>query len=86
MCRDPGSNRGPLDLQSHALPTELSRLCNESERHKFCQLPYKESIKRIRLYGILQVMGGGGGIAWVCRELEDKQGLWGNNGPIGSLR
>ena len=25
-CRDPGSNRGPLDLQSNALPTELSRL------------------------------------------------------------
>ena len=26
-CRDPGSNRGPSDLQSDALPTELSRLC-----------------------------------------------------------
>jgi hypothetical protein len=26
ICRDPGSNRGPLDLQSNALPTELSRL------------------------------------------------------------
>ena len=26
LCRDPGSNRGPLDLQSNALPTELSRL------------------------------------------------------------
>ena len=25
-CREPGSNRGPLDLQSNALPTELSRL------------------------------------------------------------
>ncbi len=25
LCRDPGSNRGPLDLQSNALPTELSR-------------------------------------------------------------
>ena len=25
-CRDPGSNRGPPDLQSDALPTELSRL------------------------------------------------------------
>ena len=25
-CRDPGSNRGPSDLQSDALPTELSRL------------------------------------------------------------
>ena len=25
-CRDPGSNRGPSDLQSDTLPTELSRL------------------------------------------------------------
>ena len=25
-CRNPGSNQGPLDLQSNALPTELSRL------------------------------------------------------------
>ena len=29
-CRDPGSNRGPLDLQSNALPTELSRLDSDS--------------------------------------------------------
>lgn len=26
-CRDPGSSRGPADLPSDALPTELSRLC-----------------------------------------------------------
>jgi hypothetical protein len=26
VCRDPGSNGGPLDLQSNAIPTELSRL------------------------------------------------------------
>ena len=26
ICRDTGSNRGPSDLQSDALPTELSRL------------------------------------------------------------
>ena len=26
QCRDPGSNRGPPDLQSDALPTELTRL------------------------------------------------------------
>ena len=25
MCRDPGLNQGPSDLQSDALPTELSR-------------------------------------------------------------
>jgi hypothetical protein len=30
-CRDPGSNRGPLDLQSNALPTELSRLVSSNE-------------------------------------------------------
>ena len=27
-CRDPGSNRGPSDLQSDTLPTELSRLAS----------------------------------------------------------
>ena len=27
-CRNPGSNQGPLDLQSNALPTELFRLRN----------------------------------------------------------
>ena len=26
LCRRPGSNRGPSDLQSDALPTELQRL------------------------------------------------------------
>ena len=25
QCRNPGLNRGPLDLQSNALPTELFR-------------------------------------------------------------
>ena len=30
-CRDPGSSRGPSDLQSDALPTELSRLCHKIE-------------------------------------------------------
>jgi hypothetical protein len=30
-CQDPGSNRGPSDLQSDALPTELSRLCEDVE-------------------------------------------------------
>ena len=30
-CRDPGSNRGPLDLQSNALPTELSRQLGDNE-------------------------------------------------------
>jgi hypothetical protein len=32
ICRDPGLNRGPLDLQSNALPTELSRLCRMIKR------------------------------------------------------
>ena len=31
-CRDPGSNRGPSDLQSDALPTELSRLASQCPR------------------------------------------------------
>ena len=37
-CRDPGSNRGPLDLQSNALPTELSRLSCSTTVVVFCWL------------------------------------------------
>ena len=37
-CRDPGSNRGPLDLQSNALPTELSRLWCSTTVVVFCWL------------------------------------------------
>ena len=33
-CRNPGSNQGPLDLQSNALPTELFRLRRVGA--KFC--------------------------------------------------
>jgi hypothetical protein len=33
LCRDPGSNQGPLDLQSNALPTELSRLISLTDMH-----------------------------------------------------
>ena len=32
-CRDPGSSRGPSDLQSDALPTELSRPCQSHSKH-----------------------------------------------------
>ena len=31
VCRNPGLNQGPLDLQSNALPTELFRLAAYSE-------------------------------------------------------
>ncbi len=61
ICRDPGSNRGPLDLQSNALPTELSRLCKASERHKFFQVPHRESIKSIKKDSTLRQFTGDGG-------------------------
>ena len=40
-CRDPGSNQGPSDLQSDALPTELSRRQNVhyNPAHKMRNLP-----------------------------------------------
>ena len=34
-CPDPGSNQGPLDLQSKALPTELSRPADQNIMHTF---------------------------------------------------
>ena len=40
-CRDPGSNQGPLDLQSNALPTELSRL------HTFQLVQYKITYREL---------------------------------------
>ncbi len=43
MCRYPGSNRGPLDLQSNALPTELSRLCSHMDKQKII----RDSLQRI---------------------------------------
>ena len=36
ICRNPGSNRGPLDLQSNALPTELFRREIAWKRAHFC--------------------------------------------------
>ena len=30
LCRNPGLNRGHLDLQSNALPTELFRLATDA--------------------------------------------------------
>lgn len=34
-CRDPGSNQGPSDLQSDALPTELSRRRTYTNPHSY---------------------------------------------------
>ena len=33
-CRDPGSSRGPSDLQSDAFPSQLSRLCQTWRLHR----------------------------------------------------
>ena len=50
-CRDQGSNRGPLDLQSNALPTELSRLHIQME--KFVYQPHSELICFLCLFECL---------------------------------
>ena len=56
VCRDPGSNRGPSDLQSDALPTELSRprhgasgyLCNRgSDFNRGKDVPGRFLISRL---------------------------------------
>ena len=44
-CLDPGSNRGPSDLQSDALPTELSRLCISSSRFLCHGIDYEKQFK-----------------------------------------
>ena len=47
-CRDPGSNRGPLDLQSNALPTELSwRMWDGPQNlHSITLLPEQDGCKK----------------------------------------
>ena len=52
ICRDPGLNQGPSDLQSDALPTELSRRCNMSSiilcggtaKSRFCKTTSTSSL------------------------------------------
>ena len=43
LCRDPGSNRGPSDLQSDALPTELSRLVDGPNKLASNRIAYETS-------------------------------------------
>jgi hypothetical protein len=53
-CRNPGSNQGPLDLQSNALPTELFRLrASSSLKFSFVNLNYikVEYEKKKRIQG-----------------------------------
>ena len=45
ICRDPGLNQGPSDLQSDALPTELSRLCILSSRFLCHGIDYEKQFK-----------------------------------------
>ena len=47
-CRDPGSSRGPSDLQSDALPTELSRLCFKFEAQSIIE---ENNGKRVSFIG-----------------------------------
>ncbi len=56
-CRDPGSNRGPLDLQSNALPTELSRLIMFSLQPQKIYRPYWVLLTNFR--SSLQCCGSG---------------------------
>ena len=44
-CRDPGSSRGSSDLQSDALPTELSRLCLSLASQTYT---IERSVRRLR--------------------------------------
>ena len=48
FCRDPGSSRGPSDLQSDALPTELSRLCFKFEAQSITE---ENNGKRVSFIG-----------------------------------
>ena len=54
-CRNPGSNQGPLDLQSNALPTELFRLRPQAFKimcNGFILCPFSHYLLRICLINI----------------------------------
>ena len=51
VCRNPGSNQGPLDLQSNALPTELFRLqtCSKTQHMRWKYNHFKYIFIRLRI-------------------------------------
>ncbi len=51
-CRNPGSNQGPLDLQSNALPTELFRLLVLL----YMKLQFKRALYHLDFLGFLSVV------------------------------
>ena len=51
-CRDPGSNWGPPDLRSDALPTELSRRCQSRKQH--CRFFWTKSLPKDMLVDVTQ--------------------------------
>jgi hypothetical protein len=52
ICRDPGSNRVPLDLQSNALPTELSRLRSQLLVNSYPSVKIKGKVHLLELSGM----------------------------------
>ena len=72
-CRNPGSNQGPLDLQSNALPTELFRLsCEPSPQ---CTLKsFSEASLLLHCKGRMAMLGGSD-----CKEYAH------NAGDLGSI-
>ena len=54
MCRNRGSNTGPLDLQSNALPTELSQQLENTKLKTFSRLwfPLEFDDARLRIFFI----------------------------------
>ena len=48
-CRNPGSNQGPFDLQSNALPTELFRLPSALSMNDHIDFRYFVAIRFIEV-------------------------------------
>ena len=61
MCRDPGSNRGPSDLQSDALPTELLRLCLQKSEGRSQDLANSTFMLNASVCGALSATRGSSG-------------------------
>lgn len=54
-CRNPGSNQGPLDLQSNALPTELFRL-SDKRRSWLNSAPCRPAVRKRTSYSMQETL------------------------------
>ena len=74
-CRDPGSNQGPSDLQSDALPTELPRPHTAQSTHTIQHMHYQRTsrVTHVFTYGSLHPACNRRSMARTCSICENTE-------------